>query len=250
MTTRSLTVFCATALTLAIPISAFAQNQVPSAELVVDGTRYEIPTTRLPSAKQWGLGELGPNSDEPMWILKVEGPEGFEAMVSGIMDPDPSIAYGISVTDFGAPSVFGFIFSTPIVPTGSPNVVTASVVGGLTDFTGNGVTMTPTGPFLQVADVLAPATNMGVDVGLGFIAAAGPPGSFYGYGPYGSGPLAGPGPGPWTTLRTTTSFSLSGGGDIFSLTGFASINEIPEPSTIALTLLGGLGVYGLFRRRN
>src|SRR5262245_10101402 len=38
------------------------------------------------------------------WIYEddVSG-DGFRAVVAGILDPDPSIAWGISVTDFGAP---------------------------------------------------------------------------------------------------------------------------------------------------
>ncbi len=168
------------------------------------------------------------------------------------MDPDPSIAYGIAVTDFGAPSAFAFIFATPIVPTASPNVVYSSVVGGLTDFTGDGVSLTPTGSHLQVSEAGLPLTNMGVDVGAAFSTGPGTPGALYSYGAYSVGPSAGPGPGPWTFLQATVSFVLSGGGDIATLSGFTSINEatapVPEPTSILL-LGGGLIAAALTVRR-
>lgn len=169
-----------------------------------------------------------------------------------ILDPDPSIAYGLTVTDLGAPSLFGFVFSTPIVPTAAPNTVYASVTGGLTDFTGNGIAITPTFGALQRSSVGMPMTNMGVDVGAAFSSGPGTAGALYTYGSFAAGPTSGPGPGPWTFLQTTADFGLSGDGDIASLTGFASINvnPVPEPASVLLlgTSLIGLAVVR-FRRR-
>jgi hypothetical protein len=70
-----------------------------------------------------------------------------------MLDPDPSIAYGLAVVDFGALSAFGFVFGTPIVPTASPKVVSATLVGGLTDTGGNGVSISPIGPTIQSSAV-------------------------------------------------------------------------------------------------
>lgn len=195
------------------------------------------------------------------WIYQddVDG-DGFRAIVSGVLDPDPSIAWGIAVTDFGAPTTFTFTFTTPIVPTGNPSVVAGSVSGGLTDATGNGVSITPdvalgdpdgdTVSELQVNEVGVGGppvfTNMGVDVGGAVAFGPGVPGANYIYGPFTSGPIAGP-PGVWTSLQSRVSFTLSGGGDIASLTGFASI--VPEPGSMVIVAMGALALAGIARRR-
>lgn len=183
-------------------------------------------------------------------------------MISGVLDPDPSISWAIAVTDFGAPSTFSFVFTTPIVPTGNPSTVTGSVSGGLTDSTGNGISITPAAVLgdpdgdsiaeLQVNEVGVGGppvfTNMGVDVGGAVSFGPGVPGANYIYGPFSTGPFAGP-PGIWTSLQSRVSFTMSGGGDIAALTGYASI--VPEPSAIALVTIGAMSVLGriALRRR-
>lgn len=178
----------------------------------------------------------------------------FTVGVSGGLNPDPAIAYGFAVTDFGAPTAFAFLFFTPIVPTGPSTVVSASIVGGLTDFTGDGVSITPLlAATLQTSDVTAPVTSMGVPVGPSLAAGPSAPGSFYGYGPSAAGPIAGP-VGIWTGLSVSTSFTLSGGSDIAVLTGFASVDTAPPvpdggAGLAGLAALAGIAMAGRVARR-
>lgn len=212
------------------------------------GERFDVPTVSVTGGAGIG-GNSGPLVFED---------EEFRVTISGILDPDPSISYGIAVTDFGAPTAFAFSFFTPIVSVGAPNIVRASIVGGLTDFSGNGVSISPTiGDSdgdgiaeIQLAAVLSPTTGMGVDVGAAFAAGAGSAGAFHSYGPFAAGPMPGPGPGPWTGLSVTTAFLLSGDGDTAALTGFASIDPqpIPEPTSFLLIGSGLLGLRKLRRR--
>jgi hypothetical protein len=224
-----------------LAVESSATALAPFLHLTVDGSD-QIPIPFEPSEKGWTIPSVSLGSENDGWMVEI----------GGTLNPDPSIAYGIAVTDFGAPSVFGFFFGVPIVPTGSPNLVSGSLVGGLTDLTGDGVSLTPTGLLVQTSDLSAPLTTMGVDVGAPFVVGAGSPGAFYAYGPFSAGPTPGPGPGPWTFLSVSTGFGLSGGGDVAALTGFAEIVPVPEVSGGAITggvaLLAGLALRRKMRR--
>ena len=216
----------------------------PSATMTVDGERYSIPVSWNPNTQHYGLGTYDPETGEfsgATWETSE-----FMATINGEYDPDPQVSYGISVQDFGAPSVFGFFFLSPIILPPGPNTVNSSIAGALNDVNGSGVSITPTlGPNIQLADLGAPATNMGVDVGPAAIHGAAAPGAFYTYGPFVDGPQPGPA-GAWTSLSVTLGFSMSGGSDIAVLTGFAQI--VPEPSSSVLLGLGGVAVLGYIRR--
>lgn len=187
---------------------------------------------------------------------------GFRISFTGVVDPDPSIGYGLAVTDFGAPSSFGFTISSPIVAVPAPTEVVASIDGGLNDVTGNGISITPTladadgdgFAELQIASAGLPLENSGADVGLAASFGPGPAGAQYVYGPYATPIQAGPVNGPYTTLQLDVGFMLSGSGDIAALTGFTAIAEdggiVPEPSTWVLGICGlaALGAAKLRRR--
>jgi hypothetical protein len=226
---------------MAVPVQAIGT-------MTVDGDEWSVPIDYNSELGLYGIGSWDSNIenftgfhwDEP-------GPEGFSVDVSGVLDPDPSIGWGVTVTDFGAPSIFGFFFTTPIIVGPGPTTVDASVSGGLTDFTGNGVAITPTGPLLAISTVGLPTTSMGVDVGPAVGFGPGPPGA-HSYGLHTAGPMPGPA-GPWSVLSVTVGFSLSGGADVASLTGFSQI--VPEPSSVVMMVMSGLGllICARFRRR-
>lgn len=218
----------------------------PIVSILVDGVSYDGPKLRKDKD----------DTGKEFWAIEdfTLRRDGFFITITGQLNPDPSIAYGLAVTDFGAPSNFLVVFGVPIVPTGFPNQVDASVVGGITDLTGNGASVTPTlGPSLQVSEVGIPLTSMGVDVGPAAAYAPGPPGSFHVYGPFASGPALGPGPGPWTFLQTSAGFTLSGGGDVLAITGFAQIVEVPVVPEVGTMATGAIislgGAMWVMRRR-
>ena len=146
-------------------LQSLAQSVLAHAFLTVDGGNpITIPLDR--TEKGWTI--------QRGFEVGSEGLGWRVSFTEGTFNPDPFIAYGIAVTDFGAPSIFGFAFFTPIVATGVPNLVNASLAGALNDVTGNGVALTPTGPLAQTSALTAPATGMGVDIGPAFAAPASP----------------------------------------------------------------------------
>jgi hypothetical protein len=176
--------------------------------------------------------------------------------IVGTVDADPEIAYGIAVLDFGAPSIFSFTFSTTIVPLpAGPTAVRTSIVGGLTDFTGDGVAITATAAANPLQGGISYVQNTDVSgnpliwsAGLSNSFGAGQAGSYYSYGAYAYGPVPGPAGPQAGPLTVNVSFSLTGGGDIAALTGYSEIVPAPVPASLVLLGSGLLGLAGWRRR--
>jgi hypothetical protein len=250
---RSLVMLWCGLLTTNYALTGFAQTdkEVATLKITAHGTNYDVPlfeTIKLgTNFKNWEIGEGGRG-----WIVETAE---YRISVSGEMIYDPSINYAIAVADFGAPSSFGFLFSSPIAPTGVPNTVRSSLSGSLGDATGDGVSMTPTSPDsdgdtiieLHTANLSAPSTNMGVDVGTALAFSSGVPDTFP-FGTFADGPQAGPGPGPWTSMQVSLNFNLSGNGDLATAIGVSEILPVPEPGTLALAGVALMGAM-VGRRR-
>lgn len=209
----------------------------PSVILTVDGVAY--PGTVTPDKKGYSFSG---GTEQP----------GFAAAFHGFLNPDPSVSFYVGVTDVGTPSTFTLSITLPIVPTGSPNLVSASVGGTLTDVKGDGVSLTPSpGPLAWVGTVGSPNTSLGVDVGpaASHTSAPGSPPWSYSYGTFSAGPTAGPTPGPWTVLSGTFSFTLSGGEDVADLNGSLTITAVPEANGGLMVGAIALGSVALWRRR-
>lgn len=179
---------------------------------------------------------------------------GDQVTITGNASADPTISYGLAVVDFGSPSVFSFLFSIPVLASelpALPTVISSSIVGGLTDFTGDGVAITATNPSGLVQDNFLDGVAFTWSVGPSASFGPGSPGSLYAYGPYSFGPAPGPS-GPYTGAFTTiATFGLSGGGDVAALTGFCSINPVvPLPPTLLLLGSGLLGLIGFRMRKH
>lgn len=178
---------------------------------------------------------------------------------------DPIISYGLSVVNNGAANAtFQRINTAPILPTISgPTVVRAGISGSAFDFGGNGVTVTPNPNQTQDTDGIAEMqifrvrqtigsgawTNAGVDVGAAQSFSGGGSAFTYTY-PAVNLPLqAGP-TGSFAQMQTVTRFSLTGGGDRMTFTGFAEILPVPEPGEYAMLLAGLAVVASIARRRH
>lgn len=220
------------------------------------GEGYEV--TVFEDDGRWVIGTA--DYPEYEWDTRNSGDingDGGTVELHGVLDPDPSITFGLFVTDFGAPSSFSFSFVLPLAPlVSNPSIVFDSLDGSVTNgFDAVGVTVTALAPpagipvdgdgvsELQVYTLSDDGgltwKNVGLDAGPTTTV---PLGSF-GSGPYGTinqGPIATIAGGPWTHMRADINFMLSGGGDTFNFGGakaFGPPGSIPEPGTLLLAFL-------------
>ena len=230
------------AFSLLVVQPGFSQDTEARVDIQVDGQIVASPTLTV---GEGGIFTL------PSFEITT-GAGDIISLQNVILKSDPFITYGFNVTDVGAPSSFGFLFVSPVAPAvDNPASVFASVGFGLTPGASQPATISPLlgDPFLAV-NILGPGfQNAGVDVGniSGGFSTTGP-----GSTPFSesAGTILTPASGPFTSMGTTLSFSLSGDGAAVGGSGNFVINQIPEPATSALVGLGLLGLVALRRAKS
>jgi hypothetical protein len=172
-------------------------------------------------------------------------------MVDISTDIDPTIAFTLTATNMTAtPITFGFFIpGLPIAPIFNAKVA-ASISGGLTDTTGDGVGVAPAAfdglplsPFILTNFTLPQGTAWGAGNPL-FVPGTGPLQS-PDYPQFAVGGLI---PGLHSVFGELVAFSLTGNSDIASLTGKCSI-AAPLPSGVLLMGSGLLALVGLRRQK-
>jgi hypothetical protein len=223
----------------------------PFAQLSIDSEVISLP--------------IKPGDDGKTWIIDNvmrERPGEWRVFVAAELNPDPDITYAVAVTDFGAPSTFGFIFSQPIVPTSTPGIVSHTHSSSTTNGGGGaGTPVTAVAPPALIPtdsvardDEIAVYTlstdggvsflNAGMDLNPSFVGAS-PSGV---QGPFNEGPAAGPAAAGSTydVMRVDINFSMDGSSDAFTFNGRAFV--IPEPSSLILVITALAGVACVRRR--
>jgi hypothetical protein len=225
----------------------------------LQGNELDYGSFNLVAVEQGGkvIGyEVQPLAN-PITVFGVSGgqlvAEATITQVSGGGSWDPAFIYGLSVQDIGAPSVFSFTITAPLLPTVTPvPQIKANVAGTLTDQSGDGAALIPLGPgsTLQTVRLAPGAVNAGVDGGpaVPFSIAPGASGTFKAFAAYMPGPTAaetllGPA-GSYTGITIANTFQLSGGNDTFVTTGFVEVTAVPEPDARAL-MFAGMGLLGV-----
>src|ERR1043165_7128307 len=105
----------------------------------VDGVSADVPVHWVSDAGNNGLGAyvIGADGQDKYTWTTTDTVNGGEVKLSGELDADPSLIFGGTVTDFGAPSIFSFTYILPIVPVSNPSVVLDSFSGSVTNGAAN-----------------------------------------------------------------------------------------------------------------
>jgi hypothetical protein len=173
---------------------------------------------------------------------------------------DPFMTYGLSVRNStNSTNNYTFTFTESLVPpvNGLYDVyadISGSLVNGVAGSALNlGTTVGGTIQKVFLKDsAYVGADSAGVDVGLASLNAAALAGSttYSGNGLQSATASGTSGVYTYDSWEFRTDFSLSGGKDVATLSGYAEISPIPEPQTYALFAAGLLSMLLMLRRRS
>ena len=227
---------------MVLAVLATQAAAMPSAWYSFNGNKKTIPQNA------WVHDQNG------NWVVSFHDNNPGSYQISGNIQitADPQILYGISTSNITSnTAMFAFgLTDTFAGPINRPNQVYASMATAVTDGTGNGLKLLATNGS-KIQSTLLDLTNASVDVGNSFSVAPGLPGETYSGGFDSKGPKAGP-VGSWGGLTTNLSYSLTGKGDVATLTGssIVTVQPIPEPASALLLLPGLIAVAASRRRRS
>lgn len=218
-------------------------------QVIIDGVRSDLFCAGIGANGDFALDGL----DGELNLSNLAGELlGTVNMLSFGGNVDPSLGYAIAVTDFGAPSTFSFVFSTPVVSAAYGQAF-QTFSASLTDAAaGDGASATPVAPETNIqrafAGVGAATVNLGVDVGPACIDPPGAPSSASCPASEATALFA---PTVYDILSVRVDFTGSGGGDLISMNGRADLlelNDVPEPSSSLTIGLGFMAMALVFRR--
>lgn len=257
------TIVLAAAVLLA-PVTAFAQNGLPSCN--TNSARSPLGTaTGLTSPFLWAFVNgactdfsryIVPDSTFMVWRVSTPTVDLGAASVQlrGTFDGDPFITFGATTTNLStSPVSFAFLFGTPIVP-GSYDAATSTGGVSVTNGARGNTTVSTSGVYPTYISGYGTLgftpTNLGVDLGTASCNATG--------SPFTVTTVCGQGTAtnsfaltPYDNLEALLTYTQDDLASVASWSGAVTLSTTatPEPATIGLVALGLVAIGGLARRR-